>query len=1119
MPNGFASHCEYDFAMNFLRAMNTSRRPRPFGVLVFILALAGCACAQPLPVFDFTKLADSAGWAPSHDISALTTTTTGLLVRISGGDPFTIGPQRDYPAGVPLWLRLKLSSDAGGSCQAFYFSNGASEAASMRFTVPASQWTEGRVAIPALGPGYRIRVDPPGTSGTATLGSLSFEVRTDYPDFDLTTVPNATGWIAQHDIASLTPTLDGLQIAISGSDPYLAGPARNYPAGKLLWLHVRLKSEQSGTAQIFYYQTGPTEGNSVHFYVPAGVWHEAVVPMPALGNGWKLRFDPPGGGGPCTLARIWFDERVVYPPPVWPVPPLPVINSNAFRLTSGELELSHNPEALGAFRLSFAGQPLAAGNPSALLGYALGNESRWLPFGNSPTQTVTAQSLSNGFVLRAAAMDADGARWQIDQQFTTNAPNAIDVETRVSTDRERHLLYLPAFTLLSGAGTHGTNKSQGLLAGLEYLENEPSRSELDAIGDAARRLVPDGKKVTMPLMAVAASNLCLGLIWEPQPDVAPVFDSPDRQFKSGGHLMGLLCPGSDGFNRDEGSLLPYAARVLHPNEMLTVRCTIIADHGNTVIPAVQQYVSLRGLPPLPAALTASNYFRNTAHAWLDSGIRSNGLIRHAVWPGFGAQPAADAAVWMKWLAEQVTEPALMTELSEVAATVLAQIPNPALYNTYGVSHVRYPLPALIFGAVLQNASQAKTDAQGLLGRFQPDGSVLYVAPSGGPDLGSTHYAPDANGLTADAVLWLLDKALFSGDRSLIDIALRQLRAMAKFRDTVPRGAQTWEVPLHTPDILASAYLVMAHLRGYQITGEAKFLEEARYWAWTGVPFVYLTPPVPAAVGLYATIPVFGSTQWVGPWFGRPVQWCGLVYAEALYQLALEDPISPWRQIADGIAASGTQQSFPPGDVVRQGLLPDFYLLQEQVSDGPAINPGTLQSQAAQFYTGTRAYSFSVVREHGLYLHAPGSLGEIKQTSDAVEFTVTNWASSQTRVLLGGFTGVPGVVIEGTNVPIAWPHQFDAARGLLVLGVQGTNRVRILHPALPRLEIKAAITNGAVELSWPAANSNFVLERAAVLPSIDGWSNSTAPVRVAGDRRIATEPTSSSSRFFRLRRTP
>src|SRR5688500_11826110 len=171
--------------------------------------------------------------------------------------------------------------------------------------------------------------------------------------------------------------------------------------------------------------------------------------------------------------------------------------------------------------------------------------------------------------------------------------------------------------------------------------------------------------------------------------------------------------------------------------------------------------------------------------------------------------------------------------------------------------------------------------------------------------------------------------------------------MDKSKGGVPRGAQTWEVPLHTPDVLASAHLVHAYTLGFELTGDASFLDQARYWAWTGVPFVYLVNPTGGRVGPYATIAVYGATNWEAPvWFGQPVQWCGLVYADALYRLAPRDPAGPWKQLADGITASGVQQSWPSSDAQRQGLLPDFFHLREQRADGPAINPGTLQANAA-----------------------------------------------------------------------------------------------------------------------------------------------------------------------------
>ena len=75
-------------------------------------------------------------------------------------------------------------------------------------------------------------------------------------------------------------------------------------------------------------------------------------------------------------------------------------------------------------------------------------------------------------------------------------------------------------------------------------------------------------------------------------------------------------------------------------------------------------------------------------------------------------------------------------------------------------------------------------------RFEPDGTLIYRPEPGKPDFGRTHYAPDASGHTAAAVLQVLEHGAFSGDRALIAEGLRLLRAMDKFRNGVPRGAQT-----------------------------------------------------------------------------------------------------------------------------------------------------------------------------------------------------------------------------------------------------------------------------------------------------------------------------------------
>ena len=112
------------------------------------------------------------------------------------------------------------------------------------------------------------------------------------------------------------------------------------------------------------------------------------------------------------------------------------------------------------------------------------------------------------------------------------------------------------------------------------------------------------------------------------------------------------------------------------------------------------------------------------------------------------------------------------------------------------------------------------NGRGIRSRGTDRGLILAANPNAVASfcVSATHWSKEANGLTATHVLYVLEKGVFSGNPTLIAEGLRLLRALDKFRDTVPRGAQTWEVPLHTPNILASAYLVRAYTFGYETTG-------------------------------------------------------------------------------------------------------------------------------------------------------------------------------------------------------------------------------------------------------------------------------------------------------------
>ncbi len=705
----------------------------------------------------------------------------------------------------------------------------------------------------------------------------------------------------------------------------------------------------------------------------------------------------------------------------------------------------HSREALGGFAVRVAGNPVAVGQNRPTLGYVVDGQLRWLELNAAASHKTLVQAQRGAVSVHFEGLDADGATWKLEQRFSpASVPDAINIETRVMVDRDRDVAFLPMLMLFPGVGTFGAEKGQGLFAGLEYLDNEPSSSEADLIGPAARRQVADNLKLTFPLMVIQARDRYVALTWHMESQFAAVYDSPDRLFGSSGHVMGLLFPGSDGRNRQEGSLLPRFTEPLQAGRPLTLQATLLGGMGSSVVPAVQQYVALHGLPALPVPVPdLQQYVTRTAGGWLDSKIREGNLFRHAVARGgFPPGRAADSALWMDWLAQETRDPALAGRLKETARAALNGIP-PAELNVAGVGHIRFPVESLLYGSVAETAAQAARAGEALLGRFDADLSVQYHPREGGPDYSKTHFSHEANGLASRVVEDLLEAAAFSGDRHLLEAALQRLRALNKFRNGVPRGAQTWECPLHTPDILASAQMVRVYTLGYELSGDSQLLEEARYWAWTGVPFVYLVNPTPNPVGLYGTIAVFGATQWRAPvWLGLPVQWCGLVYADALYRLVRDDPKGPWLKLADGITASGIQQSWPSADTANQGLLPDSFVLRAQHRHGPAINPATVQACAVRFYHQPPVYEFWSFRKAGLRVHAPGAIKDAREDSRRVEFRVEPSLDHPYFVLVNGFSRPPEVRLNQKKVGLSAPHKYLEKEGRLILELQGNTRVEV-----------------------------------------------------------------------------
>ncbi len=130
------------------------------------------------------------------------------------------------------------------------------------------------------------------------------------------------------------------------------------------------------------------------------------------------------------------------------------------------------------------------------------------------------------------------------------------------------------------------------------------------------------------------------------------------------------------------------------------------------------------------------------------------------------------------------------------------------------------------------------------------------------------------------------------------------------------------------------------------------------------------------------------------------------------------------------------------DKERVGLLPDYYLLRPQMSSGPAINPGTVQTQAVRLFNKPALYDFRALRQSGLLIHAPGAISDVKEDANSAQFKISSWREKPYFVLINGLKSAPKIRINGQDVPLAAPHQFNAEKGRLILQLQGKSAIEI-----------------------------------------------------------------------------
>lgn len=722
-----------------------------------------------------------------------------------------------------------------------------------------------------------------------------------------------------------------LVIESTGEDPYLLLPPM-YVTGKIA-VTLRMRSTSGGAGRVYWStssERGFAEERAAGFAMRHDdQWHDYTVSLPNEVRYRQLRLDP--GQGPGVIRIEWIEVRrqVHHPLEIAAVSAqkdrlaVTLRNHDAaarpVRVNGQATEAPANGQAdvvlpvpvdrpFAATAIEVASDGLPAITRHVVLHHP-DAEGRWVTLRDGDLTVQVSESGDGARVMRGDRLAAVIAP-------LAGRPDGEPIALRIAAQSPRHVELvgegverltialrdgLIEWRLVAGESqgvVEGPvvravgSLEQGLLAGVEYLgKGERSSSTLDIRTPEHLRFAPDPMHLTMPLAAAVTDAGSAALLWS-DPQLQPTFASPNFVDGAADHRMSLRGRRIDAVIRIGDSWAK----------------------GERLESAIAWAVKHRGLPPLPDRPRDDAAQRALSLAALNGPLCNENGWGHCAEPRWARHFYSDHAstVW---------------RLTGEVPTLPDIVPGGAHIDNHAIFFVTGRAPKWL--------DWQNSRATHVRSAQRSDGSFRYDGP-----FREGHFENTASGIVGHNAVILLEHVRFTGDEQSKAAGLAAVAYARRFR--TPRGAQTWEVPLHTPDILASAHLTRANVLAFELTGQGAYLDEARRWAVTGVPFVYQWGATGKPIMRYATTPVLGATNWVAPnWIGLPVQWCGLVYAESLLLLAKHDRALDWRMIAEGITIAGEQMQYPDGPHI--GCLPDGFNLSNQQRLPADINPCALAS--------------------------------------------------------------------------------------------------------------------------------------------------------------------------------
>lgn len=634
---------------------------------------------------------------------------------------------------------------------------------------------------------------------------------------------------------------------------------------------------------------------------------------------------------------------------------------------------------------------------------------------------------------------------------------------------EGDLLRFSGPRYLAGEGSFGGTKETALFPGIEFLDADDRSSDTRSAGTAVGfRHTPLPFQITVPLMAVHAGGMTTGVLWDAlQPWHASqnmpmaTFSSPSFLQDQENHLMEVFAPNWPAWTERNAW---FAARPMPVAAGATVSLSgyLFACRQTDITEAVPLWYAAYGKPvppPVPGTMEEmiTLLMRGRATTMYDAETDTyTSHWRHGLPPG----PAGSIKARMVAHAHLTGDDSLAEAMGVSGHASLRSLRG----SLFGVWPPAKPAAPMQSQRADGSWGYALTEKVARRAREHTQGEYETLGREGDTNLG----------LCAAQALPILAYAVATGDGEAEEAGLRALDAMARFR--IPAGSQTWEVHMDAPDIFGSANALACFAMGWRLTGRQDLRDAARYWAYTGLPFLYsyavpllrpdgngVVPGDPLTEGKdymegahplaalfenparrvtpYGSIPVFGTSFYTATWFGNIVQWCGLRWAEDVLRARdlMDDPLLT--DVARGVIASGCQQTFDKPPVL--GCIPDAWQLQGNTAFPPYIGPSLVENPL-RLLTDHPSYCdirTQVVRGADTRAHVStwDTVTEPQLADGWLRWRQRYLVAAGAETFVAGLPTPTVVIVDGTTLPSAaeleggrcgW--QYDATTGYLRL---------------------------------------------------------------------------------------